>query len=42
VQHGKNYCIKVYKAYKGEDGEVRFYVSKAKFLVEAAFEAGLE
>lgn len=42
VEHGKNYCVKLYKAYKGEDGEVRFYISKAKFLVEAAFEAGLE
>lgn len=42
IQPGKTRCVKLYKVYKGENGEVRFYVSKAKFLVEAAFEAELE
>lgn len=40
IQPGVTNCIKLYKLYKGENGEIRFYVSKPKFLVEAAFEAG--
>lgn len=42
VQPGTTNCIKLYKLYKGENGEMRFYASKPKFLVEAAFEAGRE
>ena len=38
---GKTTCVKFYKIYKGENDEIKMYVSKAKFLVEAAFEAGL-
>lgn len=44
VQPGKTCCVKFYKVYKGTDNDddIRFHVSKAKFLVEAAFEADLD
>lgn len=42
VEPGKTMSVKLYKVYEGEKGDQRIYVSKAKYLVEAAFEAGLE
>jgi hypothetical protein len=42
VEPGKTMSVKLYKVYQGKDDERRIYVSKAKYLVEAAFEAGLE
>ena len=44
VEPGKTMSVKLYKIYKGEEetAEARIYVSKAKYLVEAAFEAGYE
>jgi hypothetical protein len=44
IHPGETMCIKLYKIYiRGEkEEEARLYVSKSKFLVEAAYEAGLK
>jgi hypothetical protein len=41
IEPSKTVSIKLFKVYKS-DVTLKYYVSKARFLVEAAFEAGIE